>query len=75
MPSGVLGAVTDGDAEYTEALGISYDGSTCGMGNRGKRSALVVENYTATGVAIEAPGKFDASSAESILTVLQPGNL
>ena len=62
--------LADGNAEYAEALGISYDGTVSGMGVRGRRSAFVVENGTATHVAIEAPGQLEVTTVESILSVL-----
>ena len=62
--------LADGNGEYADSLGISFDGSPFGMGKRGMRSAFVVENGTATHVAIEAPGAFEVSTAESILSVL-----
>lgn len=62
--------LADGNGEYAEALGIIYDATPFGMGRRGSRAAYVVENGVATHVAIEAPGQFEVSSAESILSVL-----
>jgi peroxiredoxin len=62
--------LADGNAEYAEALGISFDGTAFGMGVRGNRSAFVVENGVTTHVAVEAPGQFEVSTAESILSVL-----
>ncbi len=62
--------LADGNGEYAEALGIIYDATPFGMGRRGSRAAFVVENGVATHVAIEAPGQFEVSSAESILSVL-----
>jgi len=62
--------LADGNGEYAEALGIIYDGSPFGMGKRGSRAAFIVEDGVATNVALEAPGKFEVSSAESILAAL-----
>jgi peroxiredoxin len=62
--------LADGNGEYAEALGILYDATPFGMGKRGLRSAFVVEDGTASQVAIEAPGQFDVSTAESVLAAL-----
>jgi peroxiredoxin len=62
--------LADGNGDYAEALGITFDGTAFGMGKRGKRSAFVVDDGTATQVAIEAPGQFEVSTAESILSAL-----
>jgi peroxiredoxin len=40
------------------------------MGERGQRFALVVKDGVATQVLIEAPGKFEVSSVEHVLSVL-----
>jgi peroxiredoxin len=40
------------------------------MGMRGKRFAIVVDDGVATDVAVEAPGKFEVSNADSVLARL-----
>jgi len=62
--------LADGNGEYAEALGLVMDGTAFGMGHRGQRFAIVVDDGSATHVAVEAPGQFDVSSAEAILKVL-----
>ena len=59
--------VADGNGEYTRALGLEFDARGFGMGMRGKRFALVIENGTVKEVHVEAPGEFKVSSAEHIL--------
>lgn len=59
--------LADGNGEYTRALGLEMDGTKFGMGIRGQRFAIVVEDGTATHVAVEEPGKFEVSKAEAIL--------
>jgi len=59
--------LADGNGEYAQALGLEMDGTPFGMGLRGQRFALIVEDGTATHVAVEAPGQFEVSKAESIL--------
>ena len=59
--------LADGNGEYASALGLQLDGTAFGMGMRGQRFAIVVDDGVAVHVAIEAPGKFEVSSAERIL--------
>ena len=62
--------LADGNGDYVKSLGLELDGSSFGMGNRGQRFALVVDDGVATKVAVEAPGQFEVSSVESVLEVL-----
>ncbi|MCG8369617.1 MAG: peroxiredoxin [Proteobacteria bacterium] len=62
--------LADGNGDYTRALGLELDASGYGMGLRGQRFAIVVDDGVATHVAIEEPGSFDVSSAESVLNKL-----
>lgn len=62
--------LADGNGEYAKALGLEMDGSAFGMGMRGKRFAMIVEDGKATHVAVEEPGQFEVSKAESILANL-----
>ena len=62
--------LADGNGEYAAALGLEMDGSAFGMGTRGQRFAIVVDDGTATHVAVEAPGQFEVSKAESVLAAL-----
>lgn len=57
----------DGNGDYTRALGLELDARGFGMGMRGKRFALVIENGVVKQVHVEAPGEFKVSSAEHIL--------
>lgn len=62
--------LADGNAEYAKALGLELDASGFGMGIRGQRFAIVVDDGVATHVAVEQPGKFEVSKAEAILAQL-----
>jgi len=62
--------LADGNGEYSRALGLELDASGFGMGMRGQRFAIVVDDGVATHVAIEAPGQFEVSKAEAILEAL-----
>jgi peroxiredoxin len=61
----------DGNGDYTRALGLELDARGHGMGMRGQRFALVVEDGVIRQVHIEAPGEFKVSSAEHILAELK----
>ncbi|MGQ0384477.1 MAG: peroxiredoxin [Gammaproteobacteria bacterium] len=68
--SGVGDAIVmaaDGNGDYARALGLELDARGFGMGMRGKRFALVIENGIVKQVHVEAPGEFKVSSAEHIL--------
>ena len=62
--------LADGNGEYARALGLEMDGTAFGMGMRGQRFAIIVDDGTATHVAVEAPGQFEVSKAETILEQL-----
>ncbi len=62
--------LADGNGEYARALGLEMDATGFGMGMRGQRFAIIVDDGVATHVAVEAPGKFEVSKAEAILGAL-----
>lgn len=62
--------LADGNGDYTKALGLELDASGFGMGTRGQRFAIIVDDGIATHVAVEAPGQFEVSKAEAILQAL-----
>jgi len=59
--------LADGNGDYAKALGLELDGRGFGMGTRGQRFSILVDNGVAKSVNIEAPGQFKVSSAEHIL--------
>ncbi len=59
--------LADGNGEYSRALGLELDATGFGMGKRGQRFAIVVDNGVATQVNVEAPGEFKVSAAEYLL--------
>jgi peroxiredoxin len=59
--------LADGNGDYAKALGLEMDGRAYGLGQRGQRFAIIVDNGVATKVLIEAPGEFKLSSAEHVL--------
>ncbi len=62
--------LADGNGEYARALGLEMDGTGFGMGMRGQRFAIIVDDGVATHVGVEAPGQFEVSKAEAILEAL-----
>jgi peroxiredoxin len=62
--------LADGNAEFSRAMGLDFDGSNFGMGVRSQRYAAVVEDGVVKHLAIEKPMEFEVSSAEAILEAL-----
>jgi peroxiredoxin (alkyl hydroperoxide reductase subunit C) len=62
--------IADGSGAFTKALDLELDLTARGLGIRSQRFAMVVDNKTVTSLAIEAPGGFDVSKAESVLESL-----
>jgi glutaredoxin/glutathione-dependent peroxiredoxin len=59
--------LADGNGEFASALGLEMDGTAFGMGKRGQRFSLVVNDGIVEQVNVEAPGDFNVSSAEHML--------
>jgi peroxiredoxin len=59
--------LADGNGDYAKALGLEMDGRGFGLGMRGQRFAIVVEDGVAKQVNIEAPKEFKVSAAEHVL--------
>jgi len=62
--------VGDGNGDFTKAVGLEMDGSGFGLGKRSQRYAMIVENGVVKKLNVEAPGKFEVSSAEAIMKAL-----
>jgi peroxiredoxin len=63
--------LSDGNAEFTKALGLEFDGSAVGLGTRSKRYAMVVDDGVVKTLLVEeAPGQAEKSSAQAILATL-----
>ena len=59
--------LADGNAEFAEKLGLTMDGSGFGMGKRGQRFSMVVDDGKVTQLNVEQPGDFSVSSADHLL--------
>jgi peroxiredoxin len=62
--------LADGNGDFAEALGLTMDGSAFGLGKRGQRFAMVVNDGVVEQLHVEAPGEFRVSSAEYVLEQL-----
>lgn len=61
--------LADGNGDYTRALGLALDASKFGMGHRGQRFSMVVEDGVVKELNVDS-GKLDLSSAECALSQL-----
>lgn len=66
VPAG-LRMLSDGNGDFSRALGLEMDGTAFGMGMRSKRFALYAEDGVVKQLFVEAPGEFKVSSAEHVL--------
>jgi peroxiredoxin len=62
--------LADGNGDYAKALGLELDARGFGMGLRGQRFALVIEDGVVKHANVEAPGQFKVSAAEHVLSQL-----
>lgn len=62
---GKIVMLADGQGTFTKALGIEVE--IPGMGLRARRGLILVDDGTVTSIDMEAPGKFEVSSAEACL--------
>lgn len=62
--------IADGSCRFTHAVGLELDRTEGGMGMRSQRYAMIVDDGVVTRLDVEAPGKFEVSSAEAILEKL-----
>ncbi|HET6806666.1 MAG TPA: peroxiredoxin [Frateuria sp.] len=69
VPPG-LKLLADGNASFTRALGLEFDGTAYGLGLRARRFALYAEDGVVRQLHVEAPGEFRVSTAEAMLQAL-----
>jgi len=68
--AGTDGKVTmlaDGNGDFVKAVDLTMDGGKFGMGLRGQRFSMIVEDGVVRELNVEAPGEFRVSSAEHML--------
>ncbi len=59
--------LADGNGDFAKAVGLEMDGSGFGMGTRGQRYSMLVNDGVVEQLYVEAPGDFKVSSAEHML--------
>ena len=62
--------LADGSGAFTKALGLELDLVARGLGIRSQRFAMVVQDKVVASLAVEPPGGFEVSKAESVLAAL-----
>lgn len=62
--------LADGNGEFVDKIGLTMDASGFGMGKRGQRFSMVVDDGTVTQLNVEAPGEYKVSSAEHMISRL-----
>ena len=68
---GKVSMLSDGNAEFTRALGLDFDGSGVGLGTRSKRYAMIVDDGVVKALMVEdAPAQAEKSSASAVLAAL-----
>jgi peroxiredoxin len=67
---GKVEMMADGNGDFTRALGLSLDGKGFGMGERSQRFAAVLNDGVVKELFVEAPGAFEVSSADYMLSKL-----
>lgn len=65
---GKVRMMADGSAAFTNATGLALDLTAKGMGLRSQRYSMLVVDGVVKTLNIEAPGKFEVSDAETMLT-------
>lgn len=66
--AGKVRMMADGSAAFTQAVGLVLDLTARGMGVRSQRYSLLVRDGVVQTLNVEAPGKFEVSDAETLLT-------
>lgn len=66
--AGKLRMMADGSADFTKATGLTLDLSSRGMGLRSMRYSMLVDDGIVKTLNVEAPGKFEVSNAETLLS-------
>jgi peroxiredoxin len=69
VPDGLM-MLSDGNGDFSRALGLEMDASAYGMGLRSKRFALYAEDGVVRQLFVEAPGEYKVSDAEYVLAAI-----
>jgi peroxiredoxin len=67
---GKVTMLSDGNGAFVKAVGLDMDSSKFGMGTRGQRFSMIVDDGVVKELNVEQPGEFNVSSAEHMLSQL-----
>ncbi len=59
--------LADGNGEFVKAVGLELDGTAFGLGTRGQRFSMVINDGVVEKLFVEAPGEFKVSAADYML--------
>ena len=62
--------LSDGNGDFTAAIGLEMDGSGFGLGTRSQRYAMIIDDGVVSTLNVESGPGLDVSSAETILLEL-----
>ena len=68
--AGKVRMLADGNAAFTKAAGLAFDGTNFGMGERSQRYAMIIRDGKVEKLFVEPGPGLNASSAESVLASL-----
>jgi peroxiredoxin len=66
--AGKVRMMADGSADFAKATGLTFDLTSRGMGVRSQRYSMLLVDGVVKSLNIEAPGKFEVSDADTLLT-------
>ena len=67
---GKVEMLSDGNADFAKAIGLSFDGSGFGLGTRSQRYSMLVDDGVVRQLNVDAGGKFEVSDAGTMLKQL-----
>ena len=59
--------LADGNGDFAKAVGLDFDGSKFGMGQRSQRYSMIVNDGVVEILNVEAPGAFEVSTADHMI--------
>ena len=66
--AGKVRMMADGSGTFAQAVGLAVDMSAKGFGLRSRRYSMLVKDGVVQSLNIEAPGKFEVSDAQTLLS-------
>lgn len=67
--NGKVRMLADGSADFTKSTGLTLDLSARGMGLRSNRYSMLIKDGKVAALNVEAPGKFEVSDADTMLSL------